>query len=376
MDHLRCRRGGRRVLGPAALPAPRIPAAGGADLPAVPDTDRPRRFAAPRRAGGHRVLRPQEAVLLLRTHRKHNGLRRARKPLRGRSAGPCRPAASAARSGGRSCSSRWQARLAEVTELSLAYHDAAAAPPDDCGDGAGQRKAQATAPPHGHGPPEARGRRGRAGPAVAAGTFGHCEQCGSAIPATLLTLVPEALYRLRRADGPDEPAPTRRPAVAGRGPSRDDGTHLGLGRDVRGLRRAPAGGPGPDQERRRLADGRAGQRAVDRRRAGLRRRPVAVAGPGHGRSVRRRLPAGKGPQRGQHVRVRHAVRLAPGAGRAPAAGAAPRGGRRARTPRRLHRGRRGAHRARRLDLLRVRRAGGAGGRADVPLRGPWRRRRG
>lgn len=111
--------------------------------------------------------------------------------------------------------SRWQARLAEVTELSLAYHDAAAAP-DDCGDGAGQRKAQrllrrtVTA------------RRKLADvedglARLAAGTFGHCEQCGSAIPATLLTLVPEARYCLRCADGPDEPAPTRRPAVVGRG---------------------------------------------------------------------------------------------------------------------------------------------------------------
>jgi DnaK suppressor protein len=107
---------------------------------------------------------------------------------------------------------RWQARLAEVTELSLAYHGAAAAP-DDGGDG--QREAQrllrrtVTARRKLADVEDALAR-------LAAGTFGQCEQCGSAIPATLLTIVPEVRYCLRCAGEPDEPAPARRPAVAGR----------------------------------------------------------------------------------------------------------------------------------------------------------------
>ena len=100
--------------------------------------------------------------------------------------------------------SRWQARLAEVTELSLAYHGAAAAP-DDRGDGAGQRKAQRLL------------RRTVTARRKLADVEDALAQCGSAIPATLLTLVPEARYCLRCADEPDEPAPARRPAVAGRG---------------------------------------------------------------------------------------------------------------------------------------------------------------
>jgi RNA polymerase-binding transcription factor len=107
---------------------------------------------------------------------------------------------------------RWQARLREVTELSLAYHVAAAAVPSGTGDGAGQ--------------PQIRALLGRTVAArrkladvedalgrLAAGRFGSCEQCGSAIPAALLATAPESRY-CPRCDA----EPVRVRAVAGRLP--------------------------------------------------------------------------------------------------------------------------------------------------------------
>ena len=104
---------------------------------------------------------------------------------------------------------RWQAHVQEVTELSLAYHVAAAAVADDIGDGAGQpeiasllrrvsvaRRKLADVE-------EALGR-------LAAGTFGSCEQCGSPIPAALLTAVPETRY-CPRCDAPS-PEPEAGPS--------------------------------------------------------------------------------------------------------------------------------------------------------------------
>jgi RNA polymerase-binding transcription factor DksA len=88
---------------------------------------------------------------------------------------------------------RWQARVQEVTELSLAYHVAAAAVCDDIGDGAGQPAVAAlvrrvtAARRKLADVEEALGR-------LAAGTFGSCEQCRSAIPAGLLTAAPETRY--------------------------------------------------------------------------------------------------------------------------------------------------------------------------------------
>ena len=86
---------------------------------------------------------------------------------------------------------RWQARVREVTELSLAYHVAAA--PGGTGDGDAQ--------------PDSRALLGRTVAArrkladvedalgrLAAGSFGSCEQCGSAIPAGLLATAPETRY--------------------------------------------------------------------------------------------------------------------------------------------------------------------------------------
>jgi len=126
--------------------------------------------------------------------------------------------AQAAMTGGRSAATpgprwrarleaRWQAYVQEVTELSLAYHVAAAAVCDDIGDGAGRPEVAsllrrvAAARRKLADVEEALGR-------LAAGTFGSCEQCGSVIPAGLLTTVPETRYCPRcDAPSPETPSP-------------------------------------------------------------------------------------------------------------------------------------------------------------------------
>ena len=109
---------------------------------------------------------------------------------------------------------RWQAYVQEVTELSLAYHVAAAAVCDDIGDGAGRPEVAsllrrvAAARRKLADVEEALGR-------LAAGTFGSCEQCGSPIPAALLTAVPETRYCPRcDAPSPETPSPRAGPAEA------------------------------------------------------------------------------------------------------------------------------------------------------------------
>ena len=107
---------------------------------------------------------------------------------------------------------RWQTRVREVTELSLAYHVAAATAPDGTGDGADQPEtwvllSRAVA---------ARRKLADVEEALsrlAAGRFGSCEQCGSAIPAGLLASAPETRY-CPRCDA----EPVRVWAVAGRLP--------------------------------------------------------------------------------------------------------------------------------------------------------------
>lgn len=109
---------------------------------------------------------------------------------------------------------RWQIRLQEVTELSLAYHGAAAAAPYGRGGAAGQQEAQrllrlaVAARRKLADVEEALGR-------LVAGDFGRCEQCGSAIPAGLLAVIPETRYCPHCAV---EPAPAGRRAVTGRSP--------------------------------------------------------------------------------------------------------------------------------------------------------------
>ena len=94
---------------------------------------------------------------------------------------------------------RWQARLKELTELSLAYHGAADSP-GGRGDGTGTQQAEAllsravAARRKLADVEEALGR-------LAAGDFGRCENCGSAIPPGLLAVIPETRY-CPRCDAP------------------------------------------------------------------------------------------------------------------------------------------------------------------------------
>jgi len=101
---------------------------------------------------------------------------------------------------------RWQAHVQEVTELSLAYHVAAAAVPGGTGDGAGQPEIAALL----RRAVEARRKLADVEDALArlaAGRFGSCEQCGSPIPAGLLTAAPQTRY-CPRCDAPSGEPPS------------------------------------------------------------------------------------------------------------------------------------------------------------------------
>ena len=101
---------------------------------------------------------------------------------------------------------RWQTHVQEVTELSLAYHVAAAAVPGGTGDGAGQPEIAALLR-------RAVGARRKLADVedalarLAAGRFGSCEQCGSPIPAGLLTAAPATRY-CPRCDAPSAEPPS------------------------------------------------------------------------------------------------------------------------------------------------------------------------
>ena len=103
---------------------------------------------------------------------------------------------------------RWQARLTELTELSLAYHAAAETSVDAWVDQPDQHEAQVllgravAARRKLADVEEALGR-------LASGRYGRCEQCESAIPAGLLALIPEARY-CPRCDAEYAAAPVRR----------------------------------------------------------------------------------------------------------------------------------------------------------------------
>jgi RNA polymerase-binding transcription factor DksA len=89
---------------------------------------------------------------------------------------------------------RWQARLRELTELSLAYHVALAAAPGHAEARALLRRA-VTARRKLADVEEALSR-------LAAGAFGRCEQCGAQIPDGLLATAPEIRYCARCAGVP------------------------------------------------------------------------------------------------------------------------------------------------------------------------------
>ena len=96
---------------------------------------------------------------------------------------------------------RWQARLREITELALAYHEAAAAPGDGTSGGrerklrldrllrrtVAARRALADTE-------EALAR-------LSAGSYGRCESCAGAIAAERLAVAPETRYCARCAPG-------------------------------------------------------------------------------------------------------------------------------------------------------------------------------
>ena len=100
---------------------------------------------------------------------------------------------------------RWRVRLQELTELSLAYHAAAADDPEDKrarrllhrAVAARQRMADTE---------DALGR-------VAAGVFGRCEQCEAPIPEVLLAAAAETRYCGRCAAGAAGDAGGTRDAV-------------------------------------------------------------------------------------------------------------------------------------------------------------------
>jgi RNA polymerase-binding transcription factor len=84
---------------------------------------------------------------------------------------------------------RWRTRLQEVTELSVAYHAAAADTPGGIEDRHSRRLlAQAvTARQRLADTEDALGR-------LAAGDFGRCEQCLTPVPEALLATAPERRY--------------------------------------------------------------------------------------------------------------------------------------------------------------------------------------
>ncbi|HET7244078.1 MAG TPA: hypothetical protein VFJ07_04525 [Streptosporangiaceae bacterium] len=110
---------------------------------------------------------------------------------------------------------RWQDRVQEVTELSLAYHEAASATPAAVdgrapASGPAERKVRkllrrtVTARRALADTEEALGR-------LASGRYGLCEGCTDAIPARLLAAAPEERYCPRC-----RPRPIRAPAMAAR----------------------------------------------------------------------------------------------------------------------------------------------------------------
>jgi RNA polymerase-binding transcription factor DksA len=95
---------------------------------------------------------------------------------------------------------RWQARLEELIELSLAYHAAAETAGGGGVDEPDRPEEQALLR-------RAVGARRKledveeALSRLAAGRYGRCEQCGAGIPAGLLALIPETRY-CPRCDAP------------------------------------------------------------------------------------------------------------------------------------------------------------------------------
>jgi DnaK suppressor protein len=96
---------------------------------------------------------------------------------------------------------RWRARLQEVTELALAYHDAAAAAGHGTGGREGrlglQRLLRRTVASR-----RALADTEEALARLSAGTYGWCESCAGVLPADRLSAAPETRYCARCAQQP------------------------------------------------------------------------------------------------------------------------------------------------------------------------------
>jgi RNA polymerase-binding transcription factor DksA len=112
---------------------------------------------------------------------------------------------------------RWRTRLQEVTELALAYHDAAAtAVGRGTGSGHEARLRLRTLLRQTVASRRALADTEEALARLSAGNYGRCESCAGAIPAQRLVITPETRYCARCAQEPRAEAPAQRaPAVYG-----------------------------------------------------------------------------------------------------------------------------------------------------------------
>jgi len=99
---------------------------------------------------------------------------------------------------------QWRARLQEVTELSLAYHDAAAVTAAVRAGRPGERKLRQLLR-RAIAARRALADTDEALSRLASGRYGLCEGCGAAIPAWLLTGTPDARF-CPRCQPPSLPA--------------------------------------------------------------------------------------------------------------------------------------------------------------------------
>ena len=116
---------------------------------------------------------------------------------------------------------RWRIRLQELTELSMAYHTAAAGGTEERDARRLLRRAVAARQRLAD-TEDALGR-------VAAGAFGRCEQCGALIPDVVLAAAPESRYCARCAGAATGPLITG-PLTTGSGAARTGTMETGAGR--------------------------------------------------------------------------------------------------------------------------------------------------
>jgi len=102
---------------------------------------------------------------------------------------------------------RWRARLQEVTELALAYHDAAAAAGHDTGGGHEARLRQRQLLRRTVASRRALADTEEALARLSSGTYGRCECCAGAIPDDRLSAAPETRYCARCAQEPRPEVP-------------------------------------------------------------------------------------------------------------------------------------------------------------------------